>query len=148
MKLNEEIERLRGRWKVEIKQAQDEILDNKPQRYKKSLARALVEFDYLLVESKLAIFQLAGENKRLKEIIKGKHPESGWANAFELQGIITRLKIKQDALKEALEEQLLKRGFAYRGNCDGVPDDVRRGFIALGSPCDEIDKQALKKRGF
>lgn len=50
-KLNAEVERLRERWNIELKQAQDEVIDDKPRLYKKSLARALVEFDYLLVEA-------------------------------------------------------------------------------------------------
>ena len=50
-KLNTEVERLRERWKIELKQAQDEVIANKPRLYKKPLARALVEFDYLLVEA-------------------------------------------------------------------------------------------------
>ncbi len=49
-------------------------------------------------------------------------------------------------LEEALTEQLDKRGYAFRGNCDDVPDDVRRVFIAIGTPCDEIDKMALVEK--
>lgn len=53
---------------------------------------------------------------------------------------------KVEQLEEALTEQLDKRGYAFRGRCDGVPDDIRRAFLALGTPCNEVDKKALAKK--
>ena len=75
----------------------------------------------------------------------GSHTDEDWKR---LQEENTLLAEHNQALRESLTEQLCKRGFAYRGgNCDGVPDDIRRAFIAVGLPCDEIDKVALLTEG-
>jgi len=66
----------------------------------------------------------------------------GWACCFEPERrFMAEIKVAQ--LKESLKEQLSKRGYAFRGMCDAVPDDIRRAFIALDTPCDEIDKASL-----
>lgn len=57
--------------------------------------------------------------------------------SFEItQGIVD--------LENALTEQLLKQGYAFRGRCDGVPEDIERAFNALGI-CTEEHKAALEK---
>ncbi|NIN00527.1 MAG: hypothetical protein GTO24_21315 [candidate division Zixibacteria bacterium] len=96
------------------------------------------------------VHELEEEIKSLKEIIGiGEYIEANQAEQLISRiGIpfmrkLRELETENAALKEALEEQLGIRGYAYRGRCDGVPDDVRRAFIAIGSPCDEIDKKHL-----
>jgi len=65
-----------------------------------------------------------------------------WGIAMRAE--VAQLEAERERLREALTEQISElRGYAYRGRCDGVPDDIRRAFIALGTPCDDIDKAAL-----
>lgn len=86
----------------------------------------------LLEELRERIAQLEAELKKEIESRDGWH--EGWRKSEE--------QLQQ--AREALKEQLDLRGYAFRGKCDGVPNDVRRAFIAIGTPCDEIDKQALE----
>ena len=56
---------------------------------------------------------------------------------------VARVEGENGRLREALTEQLGKQGYAYRGRCDGVSDDIRRAFLALSTPCDDADRKAL-----
>jgi len=72
--------------------------------------------------------------------------ERGQEEMVEIEkGYLEYLEAENKRLREALREQLNIRGYAYRGMCDAVPDDVRHAFIALGTPCDDIDKVSLAK---
>ena len=42
-----------------------------------------------------------------------------------------------EQLRDALTEQLDRRGFAFRGRCDAVPEDIERAFSAMGICTDE-----------
>jgi len=48
-------------------------------------------------------------------------------------------------LERVLIEQLGKRGYAFRGRCDSVPEDVERAFNALGI-CTEGHRTELAKK--
>ena len=69
MNLSELISELRERWRVELKECQDALLD--PPRAKPNpLDRMIVEYDYLLVEAGGIVTQLETTNAGLLEALK------------------------------------------------------------------------------
>lgn len=64
MKIIRLIDETRERWRIELKECRDALL-NPPQAKPNPLDRLAVELDYLLVEAKRAIAQLETENKEL-----------------------------------------------------------------------------------
>ena len=57
-----------------------------------------------------------------------------WAGE-EIKSLKQQLSEKDkeiEQLRDALTEQLDRRGFAFRGRCDAVPEDIERAFSAMG----------------
>ena len=82
---------------------------------------------------------------RLSKRMRATKAEITWS-VSRVNATIDMWADEVSQLEEALIEQLHERGYAFRGKCDGVPDDIRRAFIALGTPCDEIDEKALAEK--
>jgi len=87
---------------------------------------------------------------RLEEVTLTFIDDPKWINDFAVALVIRKLKSDIDKLeaenersREALTEQLNIRGYAFRGRCDGVPEDIERAFNALGI-CTEEHKASLE----
>ena len=66
----------------------------------------------------------------------------------EITDIRQRLAEKDkeiEQLRDALTEQLDRRGWAFRGRCDNVPEDIERAFNAMGI-CTEEHKVFLAEQ--
>lgn len=85
MKLNGLIYELRKRWEVELKECRDALLDQ-PKAKPNPLDRAVVEYDYLLVEASRVIAKLEVEKKELLEILQNNLTQRKFTEVLKTKG--------------------------------------------------------------
>ena len=86
MKLCEVIEETRRKWRIELQECRDALLDT-PRASSNPLDRLAVEFDYLLVEAKSAIAKLETENERLRAHLKWHNRDRAYNNFLEKKAL-------------------------------------------------------------